>query len=107
MHHIEHRESPHLVNDPHFQQQAMIATGRTYSDADALGWGLDLARALAYLHGRSPQVLHRDVKLSNLLLVKEGSSWVAKLADFGLHKVHTLLPLLLWCNCTDFALHPA
>ena len=67
--------------------QAMIATGRTYSDADALGWGLDLARALAYLHGTSPQVLPRVCTLGNLLPAWDGSRWGATLAGFGLHKV--------------------
>lgn len=42
----------------------------------------DVARALAYLHNRSPQcVIHRDLKPQNILLTKSGR---AKLADFGI-----------------------
>lgn len=43
---------------------------------------IDVARALAYLHNRSPQcVIHRDLKPQNILLTKSGR---AKLADFGI-----------------------
>ena len=38
-------------------------------------------RALTYLHGLTPQVLHRDVKLENILV---GSDMVVKLTDLGL-----------------------
>ncbi|WIA30321.1 hypothetical protein OEZ86_000409 [Tetradesmus obliquus] len=66
----------------------MISPVRTvYSSVQALGWALDLATALEYLHARSPMVLHRDVKLSNVVLVEEGGKLVAKLADMGLHMV--------------------
>jgi serine/threonine protein kinase len=43
----------------------------------------DTLRALAYLHRASPQVLHRDVKASNILLDAAG---VAQLSDVGLAK---------------------
>jgi serine/threonine protein kinase len=67
---------------------SMISPGRqVYSNAQALGWALDVASALQYLHCRSPAVLHRDVKLSNVLLAKEEGAYVAKLSDFGLHVV--------------------
>ena len=72
----------------HKVSQSMISPGRqVYSNAQALAWALDVASALQYLHGRSPAVLHRDVKLSNVLLAKEEGAWVAKLSDFGLHVV--------------------
>ena len=41
-----------------------------------------VARALAYLQGRDPTVLHRDVKSDNVLLAA-GGSFAAKLGDFG------------------------
>jgi serine/threonine protein kinase len=70
---------------------SMISPGRqVYSNAQALGWALDVASALQYLHCRSPAVLHRDVKLSNVLLAKEEGGYVAKLSDFGLHVVRSV-----------------
>lgn len=45
----------------------------------------DCLRALCYLHNRKPEsLIHRDIKLSNILLTK---SKVAKIADFGLSRL--------------------
>ena len=42
-----------------------------------------IARAMAYLHAQSPPVIHRDVKLSNIMIAA-GASRDLKLVDFGL-----------------------
>ena len=42
---------------------------------------LDGSKGLAFLHGRSPPVVHRDVKSPNLLVSQD---WAGKLSDFGL-----------------------
>ena len=42
---------------------------------------LEVAEAMAYLHSRSPPVVHRDLKSHNVLLHSSGA---AKLCDFGL-----------------------
>ncbi|KAF0683437.1 Aste57867_24562 [Aphanomyces stellatus] len=53
---------------------------------DKTSLALDIARALAYIHGLS--LLHRDVKARNVLLT---STRVAKLSDFGLSRVRSKL----------------
>uniref|UniRef100_A0A7S3VR62 Protein kinase domain-containing protein n=1 Tax=Dunaliella tertiolecta TaxID=3047 RepID=A0A7S3VR62_DUNTE len=66
----------------------MLSPNRTvYSDQQALQWSHQLAEALAYLHSAIPMVIHRDLKLENVLLTSEEQTpggQVAKLADFGL-----------------------
>ncbi|PNH09132.1 Serine/threonine-protein kinase HT1 [Tetrabaena socialis] len=68
-------------------KQLLAGSVSKYSFSQALGWCLDVARALQYLHagGRdgAPRI-HRDVKLENVLLT-DGMR-TAKLADFGLQR---------------------
>jgi serine/threonine protein kinase len=45
-----------------------------------IGYMIDAARALAYLHSFSPPFMHRDIKPSNFLIDDEGT---VKLTDFG------------------------
>lgn len=56
----------------------------TYSEADARKCFRQLADGLKYLH--SKHVVHRDLKLENLLLSKKGDIHSIKVADFGLAK---------------------
>lgn len=67
------------------QNQMLSLPRRLYSYVSALRWSLQIANGLAYLHNSHPMVIHRDLKLDNVLL--KGSSatdFEAKLADFGL-----------------------
>lgn len=70
-------------------QQMSDPSRSLYSDAQALEWLIQIAKGLRYLHQAKPRVIHRDVKLDNVLLKKgtqqEGGKLDAKLADFGLH----------------------
>ena len=51
-------------------------------------WALEIAQALHYLHSFKPMVVHRDLKLENILLTSPDPARAhAKLADFGLHKM--------------------
>lgn len=45
---------------------------------------LDAARGMAYLHLRTPAVIHRDLKSHNLLV---DDNWKVKVCDFGLSKI--------------------
>eukprot|EP00053_Salpingoeca_punica_P018941 m.188434 g.188434 ORF g.188434 m.188434 type:complete len:1153 (-) comp17536_c2_seq1:210-3668(-) len=45
-----------------------------------IGFALDTARGMDYLHQHNPPLLHRDLKSANLLISKD---WVAKVSDFG------------------------
>src|SRR4030067_1105145 len=38
------------------------------SEREVLGWSVQLADALAYMHGQDPPILHRDIKPSNIKL---------------------------------------
>eukprot|EP00959_Pyramimonas_sp_CCMP1952_P071639 1496278-Pyramimonas_sp.AAC.1 len=63
--------------------------GPKITQARAVQWSLDIARGLAYMHGRHPQpVIHRDLKPANIMITAHGS---CKIGDFGLSR--TLQPL--------------
>lgn len=59
-----------------------------------LPWDLKLTlciqacRALVYLHEKH-NLIHRDLKSSNILIDKSGKEWVAKVCDFGLAREDT------------------
>jgi WD40 repeat protein len=57
--------------------------GQPFPPDVVLAWADDLLDALAYLHGHTPPIIHRDVKPQN---VKLGSRGEAVLLDFGLAK---------------------
>jgi serine/threonine-protein kinase len=54
------------------------------AEREVLGWSVQLADALDYLHRQDPPILHRDIKPSNLKLTPSG---LIKLVDFGLVKL--------------------
>eukprot|EP00892_Ulva_mutabilis_P004446 jgi/Ulvmu1/2373/UM130_0004.1 len=67
---------------------------KLFSPEQALGWCKDICAALNYIHTLDAPIIHRDLKLDNVLLSDEegpdpatggrGVKRTAKLADFGL-----------------------
>jgi serine/threonine-protein kinase len=58
--------------------------GRYLPESEVLGWAMQLADALAFMHRQDPPIVHRDIKPSNLKLTPHG---LLKLVDFGLVKL--------------------
>ena len=77
----------------------------SYTWTDALRWLQQIAAALKYLHSLRPMVVHRDLKLENMLLTGLDPAIAdAKLADFGLCKLVKVIvtrALALLCIMTD------
>ena len=44
---------------------------------------LDVARALSYLHQKTPPIIHRDISSANVLLWRQGDQWRGKVSDYG------------------------
>jgi len=81
-----------------------IVKRKSFSEKDASRILSQLFSALAYLHKRG--IVHRDLKLENLLLVKEGDPDLnIKLADFGLSKLYSGKALQTACG-TPFYVAP-
>eukprot|EP00210_Caulerpa_lentillifera_P003501 g3341.t1 len=58
---------------------------KCYSLRSALRWCIQAASAVSYLHSKGNEVIHRDIKLSNLLLTRGNlTNADVKLVDFGL-----------------------
>lgn len=55
-----------------------------YTYSEGLRWCTQMTWAVAYLHGQKPMIIHRDLKLDNVLLTDSTSTAEVKLADFGL-----------------------
>lgn len=61
---------------------------KLYTDMDALRWCKHIALALQYLHEARPVVIHRDLKLENVMVTSEATSEAeVKLGDFGLARL--------------------
>jgi len=81
-----------------------IVKRKTFTEKDASRIMSQLFSALAYLHERG--IVHRDLKLENLLLVKENDTELnIKLADFGLSKLYSGKALQTACG-TPFYVAP-
>lgn len=61
--------------------QALKRRGAPLDEADVAGWLAQVCDVLAYLHGRVPPVVYRDLKPANIMLSVDGR---VKLIDFGI-----------------------
>ncbi|XP_062506312.1 uncharacterized protein LOC134182887 [Corticium candelabrum] len=57
-----------------------------FSHNQKIGFALDIARGMRFLHGLNPPRIHRDLKSANLLV---SDNWVVKVSDFGLGRAVT------------------
>lgn len=65
--------------------EAVLARSpRGLAEADVLDWGIQVCDVLAYLHGRTPPVLYRDLKPSNCMLTAGGR---IRIVDLGISRV--------------------
>lgn len=68
--------SPQLIKPPQY----------SYTMVEAVRWLQEIASGLSHLHSQSQLIIHRDIKLENLLLTSSSSSSLSKvkICDLGL-----------------------
>lgn len=59
----------------------IVAASGPQAEDDVVDWALQLCDALSYLHHRTPPVIYRDMKPSNVMLKPNG---LVELIDFGI-----------------------
>ena len=62
-------------------KKVMREAGHPMAEKDVIEWGIQLCDVLEYLHTRTPPVIYRDMKPSNIMLRDDGT---VKLIDFGI-----------------------
>ena len=76
-------EKPLIVTEVLDTSLRSLLQQRALQEKEALEIALDVARALNYLHLNNPPIIHRDISSANILLWKRGSSYRAKVSDYG------------------------
>lgn len=79
--------------------EVLINKGR-YTEDDARIIFKQLIEGVKYLHAKG--IVHRDLKLDNLLLVKPGDIQAIKIADFGLAKKYMQSSLQTVCGTPHY-----
>jgi serine/threonine protein kinase len=68
-------------------QQEVNPFSRVYTIQDAMQWSVAILEAIIHLHTQAVPIIHRDIKLENVLITNGRE---AKLADYGLCAVRDL-----------------
>ncbi len=61
-----------------------LAQGKPLDEQQVITIGIQLCDILTYLHGRTPPVIHRDIKPQNIIIKDDGQ---IKLIDFGISRM--------------------
>eukprot|EP00049_Salpingoeca_infusionum_P011717 m.204765 g.204765 ORF g.204765 m.204765 type:complete len:1187 (-) comp15011_c0_seq7:1474-5034(-) len=79
---VDEEDCPFLVTEFMHRGalQKILRSDVELSPERLLGFAIDTARGMEFLHTRDPPRIHRDLKSANLLV---SDSWVVKVADFG------------------------
>ena len=83
---IDTKECLYLVMD-YIKGQTLEQVLSEYGAQDektVAGWGIELCRALSYLHNQNPPIIYRDMKPSNIIIKPDGT---LKIIDFGTARV--------------------
>ncbi|KAF8633261.1 hypothetical protein AX17_004437 [Amanita inopinata Kibby_2008] len=80
---FDRRDSPCLVY-PYYKSGDLVSYLKTVPKANRLQLTCQIACGLVYLHGLNPQVVHGDIKGSNVLINDRNE---ACLSDFGLGRI--------------------
>jgi serine/threonine protein kinase len=85
---FEHQGRPVLVMEfvpGQTLEDRIRETNATLLEQQVLSYGIQVARVLHYLHTRTPPIIYRDLKPSNIMITPDG---VLKLIDFGVARTH-------------------
>jgi serine/threonine protein kinase len=74
-------------------RQMLASGGSVYTHCQALDICLQMARGLRYLHRSNPMVIHRDLKLENVLLKRACSICASLLPSASLPSLHAHVAL--------------